>query len=215
MDLAEFKAKYQALSFGELDKMLKTDSGLVVALQELYRIYFGVLSKTCSNCLHDAYILLMNLKQNKEMEAKKGALKFDVKAGTFVYDPICLDSSQILTPANLFKLGNDLALRHIIHAKRDLSKYFTKQPDEEQLKRLIAEYKSRVEGDSTELDALTALDSPVPSNTVAQTSEGAEGTELEGLELGSTDVVEVLTPAQKRAITIAKNREANKVVNKE
>ena len=154
MDLQAFKQKYQALPRGEFDILVKNDKEFLNEVQELYKLYFGALNKSCGNCLHDAYIQLMTMKQNKVMETKKGELKFEVKAGTFVYDPVSLDSSQILTPASLFNIGNDLALRHIIHAKMDINKYFSVKPSEKQLKYMIAEYKSRVEGDSTELDAI-------------------------------------------------------------
>lgn len=108
MTIDEYRQQYQGISSSEVRELISTDIDFRNNTERLYHsIYHAKLSKSCSNCWFDAFILIMrtNLEKLKAMQEKQ----FDLRAGVVLVDPHG-DPAKTVTQRNL---TDELALYHL------------------------------------------------------------------------------------------------------
>lgn len=109
MTLAEYRSTYGGLTDKEVRRLIHEDTGFRAATEDLYEgVYHAPLNKGCTECWHDAYVLLMRSDISKLTEMQER--QFELKAGALLIDVVAYDNAKMATRVNL---TDELALYHL------------------------------------------------------------------------------------------------------
>lgn len=136
MTLTEYRSAYGGLADKEVRRLIREDAGFRTATESLYEaVYHTRLNKGCTECWHDAYVLLMrsDILKLTEMQERQ----FELKAGALLIDVVAYDNAKTATRVNL---TDELALYHLSTNPSCIGK-FSKYPDN--WRELAAQYASK------------------------------------------------------------------------